>query len=122
MKIKKITINLLHECYLQAPNFVAPPFESAETNCPIALEVPCLFSSNCNSATIILSSRTEPQFVHTASPLAGSTSMSEPPQFLHFRPDDIFHKIPSRCHRSRFEYDTKILSNEVFYYKIGIMS
>lgn len=69
------------------PNPVAPPLESAETNCPIAEAPPCAFSWNSTSATIILSSNTEPQLVHTASPRAGSTSMSEDPQCLHFFPD-----------------------------------
>lgn len=58
---------------------------SAETNCPTAEETPPLPSTNWTSETIMLSSRTEPQPVHTALPRAWSTSMSEPPQVLHTR-------------------------------------
>lgn len=71
------------------PYPVAPPFESAATNWPTALAVPCAASSNWISDTIMLSSITEPQFVHTASPRPQSTSMSDEPQFLHFKLLDI---------------------------------
>ena len=54
---------------------------SDETNCPIALAPPILFSWNCTSEMMMLSSRTEPHPMHTASPRAWSISMSLPPQF-----------------------------------------
>lgn len=89
------------------PYPVAPPFESADTNWPTAEEFPTAFSSNCTSETMMLSARTEPQFVQTAkskqtlvkhfpkrfryeivnlpsSPLALSTSISLELQFEHF--------------------------------------
>lgn len=72
---------------LPRPKPVAPPLDSADTNCPMVEAPPWAFSWNSISATIILSSNTDPQFVHTASPRAGSTSMSEDPQCLHFFPD-----------------------------------
>lgn len=62
---------------------------SRETNCPTAEEPPPLFSTNCTSETMMLSSSTEPHPVQTASPRAESTSMSEPPQAAHTRPPDI---------------------------------
>ena len=58
---------------------------SAETNWPTADEPPPLFSTNVTSETMILSSKTEPQPIQTASPRAWSMSMSVPPQFLHWR-------------------------------------
>lgn len=58
---------------------------SAETNCPTAEDTPPLPSTNWTSDTMMLSSRTEPQPVHTALPRAWSTSMSDPPQVLHTR-------------------------------------
>lgn len=61
-----------------------PP--SSDTNCPTADEPPPLFSTNCTSDTMMLSSSTEPQAVHTASPRAASSSMSVPPQVRHTRP------------------------------------
>ena len=60
------------------------PFESEDTNVPMAEEPPCAFSSNWTSDTIIDDSKTLPQFVHTASALDGSKSMSVDPHDLHF--------------------------------------
>lgn len=63
-------------------NKVSP---SAETNWPTAEDTPPLPSTNWTSDTMMLSSSTEPQLVHTALPRAWSTSMSEPPHVLHSR-------------------------------------
>lgn len=69
-----------------------PPFTelqntpSSDTNWPTADEPPPLFSTNCTSDTMMLSSSTEPQPVHTASPRAASNSMSVPPQPRQTRP------------------------------------
>ena len=49
-----------------------------------------LFSWNWTSDTIMLSSKTEPQFMHTASPRAWSMSISLPPQFEQTR--DMFQR------------------------------
>lgn len=54
---------------------------SEDTNCPMTEEAPLLFSAKVTSDTIMLSSRTQPQAVHTASPLAWSYSMSDPPHW-----------------------------------------
>ena len=74
---KAIDIQCWHRIRLDSP--------SAETNWPIADEPPPLFSTNWTSDTMMLSSRTDPQLMHTALPRAWSTSMSEHPQVLHTR-------------------------------------
>lgn len=56
---------------------------SEETNWPTTDDAPVLCSWNDTSDTIILSSSTDPQLVHTESPLAWSCSMSVPPQLEH---------------------------------------
>lgn len=53
-----------------------------ETNCPITEDAPVACSSNWISDTMIWSSNTDPQFVQTASPLAGSLSISVQPQWV----------------------------------------
>ncbi len=56
---------------------------SAETNCPMTEDPPPVDSANVTSETMMLSSSTEPQLVHTASPLAWSYSISVPPHTWH---------------------------------------
>ena len=56
---------------------------SEDTNCPTTVDAPLLCSWNVISDTIMLSSSTEPQLVHTASPRAWSYSISVPPQCEH---------------------------------------
>ena len=58
---------------------LAPPPPLADTNCPTREEAPLLCSWKVTSLTMMLSSSTDPQPVHTASPRAGSYSMSVPP-------------------------------------------
>lgn len=60
---------------------------SVDTYCPITDDLPAADSWNWTSETIICSSSTEPQLVQTASPRAGSVSMSLPPHTLHTRLD-----------------------------------
>ena len=56
---------------------------SADTYWPTTEVPPMALSANCTSDTIIWSSRTEPQLVQTASPRAGSISISLPPHCVH---------------------------------------
>lgn len=74
--------------FLPAPNRVdTPPELSLDTNCPTSVILPCGPSANSFSLTMIWSSRTTPHWVHTASPLEGSVSISVDPQFLHLFAD-----------------------------------
>ena len=68
------------------------------TNCPITVDAPLLCSWKLTSETMILSSRTDPHPVHTASPRDWSYSMSEQPQWL--QTVDIFVKDASGGHLS----------------------
>ena len=56
---------------------------SEETNCPTTEDAPLLFSWKLTSETMMSSSSTEPQLVHTASPRPASYSISAPPQLEH---------------------------------------
>lgn len=67
-----------HNILVRSQNRFLP---SEETNCPMALDPPRLFSWNWTSETMMLSSSTDPQPIQTASPLAWSMSISLPPQF-----------------------------------------
>ena len=67
-----------HNILVRSQNRFLP---SEETNCPMALDPPRLFSWNWTSETMMLSSSTDPQPIQTASPRAWSMSISLPPQF-----------------------------------------
>ena len=76
---------------------------SEETNCPTTEEAPLLFSWKLTSETMISSSSTEPQLVHTASPRPASYSISAPPQLEHTVDFDMAGDVrqhvyyPCRC-------------------------
>lgn len=77
--------NGLEMCHRKIQNILVPSqnkfLPSEETNCPMALDPPRLFSWNWTSETMMLSSSTDPQPIQTASPRAWSMSISLPPQF-----------------------------------------